>query len=193
MARAVDESKMENIKKAVMSLVVEKGYANASTSMIAIRSGVSEGYLYRYYNKKYDLVYDVLQEHIYLIVDSLNRLIESEDSFDKIIEKAVLTSFLTARVYPDKIKFLYVLMHDYSFEQSLDLREAIHESCSKVLEVGKMNRMLRDDITVEEIFQMTILYPIEFINLRMKNFFKRNDITDDDIKKVTNFVLNSIR
>lgn len=192
MARQTDQTKIVLIRQAMIKLIVEKGYSNASTVMIAKESGVSEGYLYRHYKGKYELVCDILREQTTLLFDYLDKLLAANISFSEVAEKLIRMIFTSAKENPDTIKFLYILMHDYSFKQSDEVREKIYTCCSEVLALGKHNNAVRVEITVEEIFQMMIIYPIEFINMRMKNFFRIDTIDKDDVARVTSFIINSL-
>jgi len=60
MPRIIDETKMLRIKEAAIELVVKNGYGGASISAIRKKAGVAEGYLYRHYNGKQDLILDLL-------------------------------------------------------------------------------------------------------------------------------------
>jgi len=192
MPRLVDETKLFRIKRATIQLVVENGYGGASISAIAKRAEVAEGYLYRYYNSKQDLIKDLLFTHLKVLIEKLEHLIETCDNVSEIIENLFKRFFSIAKENPEHIKFIHVLMHDYNFQIEERQRKKIKNLCSMVLQKGKENKEIEPSKTEEEIYLITVIYPLEFINMRMKNFFNKNSCTKTDISRLTNFCINTL-
>ncbi len=193
MSRIVDESKMQRIKKVALELVVQKGYGGASISAIAKEANVAEGYLYRYYNGKQDLIIDLLYSRINVLVEMLEKFINSCNDVKEIIKRLYKKIFEIAKDNPEHIKFIHVLMHDYNFQVSDEQRKEIKSLSYKVLQMGIENNDINKSVTEEEIFLMTIIYPIEFINMKMKNFFGNKTWTKTDISRLTNFCINALK
>ncbi len=61
--RRKDEEKRENIKQAVMKLILEQGFHGASISKIAREANVSPATLYIYYQSKEEMLKDIYQEY----------------------------------------------------------------------------------------------------------------------------------
>ncbi len=192
MARTIDESKIEKIKAATLEMVVLKGYGGASISDIAHQAGVAEGYLYRHYKGKIDLVNDLLFSNLNELIQKLESLLANHHSVPEIFSQLTLMLFDLANQQPERIKFLYVLMHDYNFKIQEEQREKIIALCRQVLETGKKSGEISSDIDEEEIYLLGVAYPIQFINLHLKSFFNQTNLGEAEVKKVLKIQLNLI-
>lgn len=192
MARTIDDTKIERIREAAISLVVRNGYGNASISEIARMAGVAEGYLYRHYKGKAELVEDLLYQNINLLADNLEHQLDDKQSIKDIFEQIIRTLFTLAEKNPEQIKFIYVLMNDYNFKIQEIQRERIFNLCSRVKAKGLLQKELREDISEEEIYLLGVSYPIQFINLRLKNFFNESKLGEDEIQRVMLICKNTI-
>jgi AcrR family transcriptional regulator len=184
MARIIDNTKLEGIKLNAIKLIVEKGYGGASISNIAKRAKVAEGYLYRFYKSKEELVSDLLNTKISEIADNLEDSIQKSDSFSEIIELLVKSIFKISEKSSNDIKFLYVMMNDYSFSINSKIKDRIAVLCKELLDKGKSLNQIDELITEEELYMFLVIYPIQFINLRNKKFFGSTKLTVEDIEKV---------
>ena len=193
MARNVDETKIERIKTAALEMVVQKGFGGASISEIAKLAGVAEGYLYRHYKGKTELVNDLLFSNLNEIIDKLEKFLDSNSSTKDIFEQLIRLLFDMANNQPEKIKFLYVLMHDYNFKVLESQRERIFNLCTRVKEKGQTSGELNVSFDEEEIYLLAVVYPIQFINLRFKSFFNKSLLSEIEIKKVLKICLNLIK
>jgi hypothetical protein len=101
--------------------------------------------------------------------------------------------FKTASDSPEEIKFIHVLMHDYNFQISDAQRQHIKSLCEKVIQIGVANGEVSRTISPEEAYGIVVIYPIEFINLRMKGFFGINRWTFEDQKRVAEFSINALK
>jgi TetR/AcrR family transcriptional regulator, repressor of fatR-cypB operon len=186
MARLIDESKIVRIKEATIQLVVLNGFGNASISEIARRAGVAEGYLYRHYKGKTELVEDLLNLNMNQIVDKLEELLEKQYSVSTIIEQLIRALFEIANQNPDRIKFLYVLMNDYNFNIQEAQRQRIYSLCTRIKEKGLASGELNTNTEEEDIYLLGVTIPIQFINYRLKNFFNRSELGENEINKLLN-------
>lgn len=193
MARLIDETKIERIKEATIHMVVSKGFGNASISEIARKAGVAEGYLYNFYKGKTELVETLLHQHIKELTDKLESLLARELTVPEIMEQFIRELFVTANKNPEKLKFLYVLMNDYNFKVQDEQREKIFQLCKQVKERALLCKGNRQDIDEEEIYLIGVTYPIQFINLRLKNFFYRSELGNHEIEKVIRICNNSLK
>jgi TetR/AcrR family transcriptional regulator, repressor of fatR-cypB operon len=193
MARIIDESKIERIKTAALEMVVQKGFGGASISDIAKKAGVAEGYLYRYYKSKTDLVNDLLFSNLNELIDRLERLLEANNSISEIFEQLVRLLFHLANNEPERIKFLYVLMHDYNFKIQENQRDRIFNLCARVKDKGQKSSEISLNIDEEEIYLISVVYPIQFINLRLKSFFNNSLLGENEVRKVLKICLNLIK
>lgn len=193
MARIVDETKLERIKDATLHMVVKNGYGGASISAIARHAGVAEGYLYRHYKGKSELVNDLLYSNLNELNDLLEEALDQISGIRNIFRAIIQKLFEIANHQPQRIKFLYVLMHDYNFSIQETQRDRIYHLCQKVRTKGWATNEIHSSIEEEEIFLLGVIYPIQFINLRLKNFFNQSALGDTEIEKVTNICINSIK
>jgi AcrR family transcriptional regulator len=194
MARITDETKIERIRESAMQMVVLRGYGGASILEIARKAGVAEGYLYRFYKSKSELVDDLLYSTLNEIIEKLEGLMKEEElSVYSIFRQLIDVLFDWANFQADKIKFLFVLMHDYNFEIRESQRDRIYDLCRRVKEKGIQSGKIREEIDEEEILLLAVSYPIQFINLRLKNFFHRTDLGMDEKEKVLRSCINSLK
>lgn len=193
MARLIDESKLARIHAATLALVVENGYGGASISVIAKKAGVAEGYLYRFYNSKQELVISLLYTKINHLIVRLKEFLTLYPDIKEVIKLLICEIFILAETVQDEIRFIHVLMHDYNFQISESQREEIKLLCEKVIETGVKNGELNPNLSPEEVYTMGIVYPIEFINLRIKGFFGSNGWSVEEKRKVVDFCLNSLK
>jgi AcrR family transcriptional regulator len=193
MARNIDETKMERVKEAGVTLIVNKGYGGASVSAIARQANVAEGYLYRFYNGKQDFVADLLHTKVGFLIDKLDHLLNNGYSIREIITILIGEIFSMASERPEDIKFLYVLMHDYNFQISHEQRKKIKVICEKAIRKGLETDEIRESITLEDIYGMTVLYPIIFLNLRLKEFFGMSYWDHTDQARIVNFCVHALK
>jgi len=184
MARVIDESKLERIKEAAVQLIVSSGFGDASISKIAHKAGVAEGYLYRFYKSKTELIDDLLYSNVNELADKLEGLLTGEHSVIDIIEQLIRVLFSLANNQPERIKFLYVLMNDYNFKIKESQRKRIFNLCRRIKEKGLDSHELKENIDEEDIYLTGVTYPIQFINHRLKSFFYRSELGEPEIQKV---------
>ena len=193
MARLIDEGKIQRIRESTIELVVQNGYGGAAISSIARRAGVAEGYLYRFYSSKQELVTKLLFTKVAQVIEKLESLLSSCDNIKEVIEQLIGEFFKMATETPEEIKFIHVLMHDYNFPVSDEQRKQIKSLCEKVIQLGVRNCEVNKSISPEEAYGIVVIYPIEFINLRMKGFFGRTGWTNEDQKRVAEFSINALK
>ena len=193
MARLIDEGKIQRIKEATIQLVVQNGYGGAAISSIAKRAGVAEGYLYRFYSSKQELVTELLYSQVARIVEKLESLLNTCTSTKEVMTQLIGELFRMGIETPEEIRFIYVLMHDYNFQVSDLQRQHIKGLIDRVISIGIANGELNCRITAEEAYGMVIIYPIEFINLRMKGFFGMTAWTTEEQNRVAEFSINALK
>jgi len=193
MARIIDEGKIQRIRETTIELVVQNGYGGAAISSIARRAGVAEGYLYRFYKSKQELVTELLYSKVAQIIEKLEYLLNSCTSIKGVIRQLIGELFAMAADSPVEIKFIHVLMHDYNFQVSDEQRLQIKNLCEKVIRIGIENGEVSKSISPEEAYGMVVIYPIEFINLRMKGFFGSPVWTMEEQKRVAEFSINALK
>jgi len=184
MARAIDESKIEKIKEATIQLVVEQGYGGASVSKIAKKASVAEGYLYRHYKSKSDLIFDLLDKSMTALISQFEETIKQSTDLIEILENTVRILFEYTRNDMMRMKFMFVLMNDYNFSIAEELRQRTIEVCQQVIAVGRSKNQIDESIVEEDVYLLSISYTIQFINHRLKNFFGNTELDEEAVQKV---------
>jgi AcrR family transcriptional regulator len=180
MARITDQKKIDRLKESTMKLVVAHGFGGASVSLIANDAHVASGYFYMQHKGKYEMVNSLLQDVYQEIVGKLEEFMGQGSSFSFIIENLVRHFFHMANNDPVKLKFLYVLMHDYNFAIDKEMRDNINGLIQKMKEMGHSSGELDKMLTEDDIYLCVILNTIQFINLKYKKsskeiIFKKKD------------------
>lgn len=191
--RIIDENKITQLEKATAEFVVKNGYGGASVGKIAEQAGVSKGYLYRFYTNKQELVQSLLSRYLNLIVDEIEKSLGDDTSTNKVLSDLIRHIFSIAKETPEYIKFIYVLMHDYNFQLQEKEREKIRQILGHFYERGVQQNTLNKQVIPEEIFTIAVIYPIDFINLRYKDFFKNTAWDELDIMRVIHFCTNALK
>jgi len=85
--RAANANKAEAIKQAAFSLIVERGFGNMTTAMIAERSGASKGLIHYYFGSKEKLVIEVMrslrENYIIAVKEVMEQYPENEERLEK--------------------------------------------------------------------------------------------------------------
>jgi TetR/AcrR family transcriptional regulator, repressor of fatR-cypB operon len=193
MARQIDETKMDRIRDAALQLVVENGYGGASISMIASKAGVAEGYLYRFYSGKQELITSLLYSKVNIIIERIETLLSQDIAIKEIVRSLFDTLGQMAIETPEQLKFIHVLMHDYSFQVSEEQRSQIKILCEQLRRKGISTNEIRPTISNEDIFMMMVIYPIELLNLKFKKFLGSAPNSLFDAQQAVQFSLNALK
>jgi len=192
MARIIDESKIEKIRQAAIQLVVSEGFGGASVSKIAKTAGVAEGYLYRYHASKTDLINSILHESLTTIMDQIEALLLEDQPLAKIVEKTVSLLFDLAANDAPRMKFIYVLLSDYNFSLDEIIRSRTIDICTRIHARGQAAGHLSAGTQPEDIYLMSVSFPIQFINHRLKGYFGNTDLDDAACEKVSRISLKAL-
>ena len=129
-----------------MKLVVEKGFGGASAILIAKDAGVASGYFYMHYKGKKEMVNSLLQEVYQEMFAKFEELSLQGLTFSIITAKMIRNFIDLANTNPVKIKFLYVLTHDYSFVVDPSIRENITQLLIQLKNLGHESGELDKEI-----------------------------------------------
>lgn len=163
-----------------MKLVVEKGFGGASASLIAKDAGVATGYFYMHYKGKKEMVDSLLTEVYQEMYVKFGELSQQGLTFQAISENMILNFIDMANANPVKIKFLYVLTHDYSFVVDPQIREKIFELLVQLKQLGHGSGELDPKIDEEDLYQILILNILQAINVVFKKQKKRNSFDSQE-------------
>ncbi len=193
MAKKINEDKIERIRESAIELIYEKGYGGASIAAIATKANVSTGYLYRFYNSKYELVSDLLNTLLSEIIQEIDLMLQDESSIIQISERLVDFLFEKAIEKPYHIKFLYSLITEYKFKLGDDEKRKILSLSKQMLELGRKSNTISEIYDEEEVFLMMVIYPIEFISLRFKKLFSNKKLSNKDKERVHTLCINALK
>jgi len=192
MARIVDESKLERVHDAAMSLIVQKGYGGASISSIAKEAQVSEGYLYRFYLGKEELVNVLLNAKIKEISDIIESCLDKHEEATVVINKLLLSLCSVGLHNPNQIKFLYVMLGSYNFSISDKIKTLLLEICTRMKNLAEEQNVVQKNMELDHFFNMVIIYPVQYMNLRIKEFTRPGGFTEKDRDSLIEFVMKSL-
>lgn len=193
MARPFDPNKLQQIKQATIETIVKLGLENATISTIAREAGVSEGYLYRHYASKQDLINSLFQERMEAILEQLNIILEKDHtSLAQVLESYVTGAVTRAIHTPDASKFYYTLLHNYNFEVNEEQRERTMHTLERLRELGLKTKQMHPAITLEQVYLSSFVLTIDYVHLKMRRLVSAEGLTFEDIPVITNQVLRAL-
>ena len=193
MARVTDTNKIEKIKEAATEMIVTTGFIGASISLIAKKAGVSEGYLYRYYSSKNDLVNDLFAARVSATNEKLMNLLQTKESLRDVVEAYVQHIYNSYSDNPNQIKFLFMLIHDFTFTIPDYIVESMKEVCLRIKNKGCEEGLFSEKITDEDIYISIVNLPMQYVNSRLRGYFGRTELHSDEIGHIVNRCLNSLK
>lgn len=173
MARITDQNRIERLKHSTMKLVVEHGFGGASASLIAKDAEVASGYFYMHYKGKYEMVNSLLHDVYQEVVSKFEELTNNGSTFDEIIDKMIRHFFALANAEPIKLKFLYVLINDYSFAIDSEMRDNIFKIINVLVFDGYSSGQLDKNVSEADLYLYVIINTIQYINQCYKNAGKQ--------------------
>lgn len=192
MARTVDTSKIDKVREAAMKLIVEKGYGGATISEIARLAGVSDGYLYRHYESKRELVQDLYRSNIQILHDEMENILGRVGSISEFFREYINFLYTVTISDPKLFWFCHMLLYDYSFSLPIHPIERIVRISKNVLEKGRSTGEISSKRDPEEVFSVMIGVPVKFLDTRMRHFFWQREITVDDVEKVADICIKAL-
>ena len=121
------------IVEAAAHVLLERGYAKATTNRIAERAGVSVGSLYQYFDSKDAVFVAVMQNYISQLAGAVQETPLPKTA--TIMEKLELITIAGIRARPDGPRLLFLLSHTNSTE----FREILDRGKSEVAKfLGKL-------------------------------------------------------
>lgn len=193
MARITDPAKLENIKRATVSMIVENGYGGATISAIATKAGVAGGYLYRHYQSKDKLVKDLFIESARRIIDFIQKEINEYISFPDFIAKYHKGLVDIINREPDNTKFFIQLINDFAFDiEESAIKEEILDICQQIFELGRKNNEISESTTIVDVYTIMIIIPLQTFSFYMRGFFGPAILEEANATMVTHTCLKII-
>ncbi len=194
MARKIDEDKIARIKEATMQTIVERGIESTTIAMIAKNANVSGGYLYRTYAGKQDLINEMYHDKVHSLYQELETLL----SLNKTSIKPLIETFIKNRITyflnePNASKFFYQLLHNENFFASEEIKIKSAELMQSIKSIGVKSGEISKNTTVYQLHYHILVYAVDYINFTRKNIFEEQEVTINDVKKLTENILNILK
>jgi hypothetical protein len=194
MARKIDEDKIVRIKEATMQTIVENGIESTTIAMIAKNAGVSGGYLYRTYKGKQDLINELYCDK----VNSLYKELEFLLALNQTSIKPLIESFIQNRIVyflnePIASKFFYQLLHNENFIASDEIKLKSVQLMERIKEIGVKSKEISSVTSTYQLHYHILVYAVDYINFTRKNIFGEQEVSMDDVKKLTENILKILK
>lgn len=166
MAKRIDETKIERIRRSAIEIISEQGIPGCSVAAIAKRADVSVGYLYRHYAGKEALVNDMLTMMFDLIDQKITALIADCKGLEYVVDGVVRHILSIAELDKERVKFLIMLTNDFSIAINPTLRERIAALAEELMDNVKHTANLRSDLREEDLYFALIGVPMQYLAQR---------------------------
>ncbi|NOZ03682.1 MAG: TetR/AcrR family transcriptional regulator [FCB group bacterium] len=191
--RNTDTQKIERVKEAALKLIVSKGYHGASIAEIAKAAQVSDGYLYRHYANKADLVKDIYRSKLKAFHDFIYELLDADLPFKELLKRLITHLFAIAKEEPETVQFIFMMIHDHDFDYPHSRLLALRDICVQLLERGKREDVIGSNHKAEDVLIVVFSLPVKLIEARRKGVFTSHEITSVDVENITDICLNALR
>ena len=193
MTRHKDLDKLESVQWAAIKVIVEKGYYGATISQIAKEANVSDGYLYRHYTNKAELVQALFVENMNKYHELVfNSMKESEN-----ISEVLFSSFKflvdTINEAPDVIAFIFIMDHEHSFDFPDIVRKDFEKIGQLLWAKGIHTGEINTKRTVEQVLAVTYGLPIKMLEMRRKKIISDEPLSKQDIDNIVEICLNALK
>ena len=191
--RPIDSTKLERIKKETKILIVEKGYHGASIAELARRAEVSDGYLYRHYKNKSELVKDIFESQLKQFHDFILDQLENSKTAKRVVEEIISFLFELSNTEPYAIQFAHSLVYDFEFEYPQSRQDAINKISTLLLKLGKKTGEF-DPSTREIDIQLTVLtIPVKFIEYSNKGYHLNKPDSNNEKSLLVNLCMKALQ
>jgi len=193
MVKPTDIKKLHKVREAAIKVIVERGYYGATISQISKEAGVSDGYLYRHYSGKAELVRELFVESMEYFHSVVLEAIDKEESLDEVLFSTF--SFLSQMLKndPDTMAFIFIMDHDHSFEFPYEIRQGFKEIGEKLKQLGIESGDISRKLNEEDILAIVFGLPIKYMEMRRKSIISNNPFTDKDINTLVSICRNALK
>jgi len=155
-------------------------------------AGVSDGYLYRHYKSKMELVQDLYRSNIEILHGEMDNILERVGAIRDFFIEYIDFLYTASISDPNLFRFCHMLIYDYSFSLPIHPIERIVEISKKVLKKGLSTGEISNKRDPEEVFSVMIGVPLKFLDTRMRNFFWQREIASDDVEKIADICIKAL-
>lgn len=176
--RVKDLNKIDLIFKASLQLILKEGIAGLTMAKLAKKAGLATGTLYIYFKNKEELIhklYDKLKEES---IERFMKGVNADITFKPAIKK-IWMNYLTHRIehYEESIFMEQYYRSPYISEDTLAVAESMKKPVHQVIQLGKLEGLVRLDADNEMLF------------LAMLGFIR--ELADEHISRV--YLLDAVR
>ncbi len=191
--RETDLEKLEIVKLVALKTIVEKGYHGATISTIAKKAGVSDGYLYRHYQNKNELVKSLFVESMEHFHNLFFKLIENEKNIADILAKSIQFLAATTSETPEITAFIFIMDHDHNFDFPEVVKEDFAKIGQKLWAKGIQTREINNKRSIEDVLTISFGIPVKMLEMRRKGIMSSKPLSSYDIKNMVDMCLNALK
>jgi AcrR family transcriptional regulator len=175
--------KREAILKAMLDLVVERGFDNAPMSVLAKRSGASPGVIYHYFPSKDDLIHAVHERVVSIKHEVFFEGVSPDESPREALLRVWLNAYRFYRSHRKETRFLDQYLNSSYCGKAEGAEELAHPESARILKwlQPKSKGGIIRDLPAEAIHGLTLglaaslaKHPSHFRRQRSKGLQKRS-------------------
>ena len=193
MTRHKDLDKLESVQCAAINVIVEKGYYGATISQIAKEANVSDGYLYRHYANKAELVKALFVENMNLYHNLIFESINENEKISGVLYNSFKFLVDTISESPEVIAFIFIMDHDHSFDFPAEVKKDFEKIGQLIWAKGIQTGEINNKRTIEEVLAIIFGLPIKMLEMRRKNIISNKVLVEKDIKSLVEICLNALK
>jgi AcrR family transcriptional regulator len=193
MVKPTDLQKLYEVREAAIKVIVERGYYGATIAQISKRAGVSDGYIYRHYSGKAELVRELFVESMGYFHAVVLEALAKEKKLDAILFSTF--NFLRQSLIEDSdtIAFIFIMDHDHSFDFPDEVRQGFREIGSKLKALGYSTGEISKSLNEEDIIAIVFGLPIKYMEMRRKNIVSNKAFTETDMNLIVKICKNALK
>ena len=191
--RYTDTDKLDRVKQAAITTIVNKGYYGATISQIAAEAKVSDGYLYRHYSNKAELVKSLFVENMNTYLNLILDLIEKEEKIADILKGSIEFLVCTMKDAPEIILFIFIMDHDFNFEYPEIVKSNFAKIGQKLWAKGIQTGEIGNNRDVEDVLAITFGIPVKMLEIRRKAFISDKLLNAVDINNMVDICLKALK
>jgi AcrR family transcriptional regulator len=173
--RSKDYSKIDLIFRAGLELISDEGIAGLTMKKLAAKSGIATGTLYIYFRNKEELFHKM---YLHFRKISLERFMQGYDPAEpfRIGLKKIWVNYLTHRIehHSESVFLEQYYRSPYITEEQSALAEAMKHPVYEVIQRGKREMLIKNDVDVEMLFLAMIGFVRELADEHVTARYKMN-------------------
>lgn len=194
MARITDPMKIDKIKNAVMEIMCEHGYSHTTIALISEKSGVSTGYLYRYYKSKDNLIEDVIESNMEIIRNAFLFSSKSYASVYEYLYDFIDGIFKLTNSDPVLGKFIAKFFEETNIPEWAEERKdkEAGDSINDILSLGRKTGEFNEQCNSQDIELVLSSLPFRYILIEFaKNPNKQ--FNQEEVLKIAHMCINALK